>query len=212
MNSENCFLLLGETGVGKSTLVKILSENHTIKISNSLNSETKEPKTYKCQFEDFKYSIIDTPGYDDSNGNDSKNYSHIRQYLTSKNHKIKGIILLFSFQDARFGDSHRKSLEKIINLIPLDDFWSYTIFIFTKTFWDDPDELSELKDKKLKSFKQLFESFMLTFNKKKLIKKVEFSKNNTIFVNLKVKTTKKENLKNIINIFKQKSKLKPLFY
>ena len=148
MSSENCFLLLGKTGIGKSTLAKILSENQSIKIGNSLESETQESNTYDCHFGDFKYSVIDTPGYDDSNGNDAKNYSCIKQYLTSSSHNIKGIVLLFSFQDTRFGESHRKGLEKIVNLIPLDDFWSYVTIIFTKTFWDDPDELLELKEKK----------------------------------------------------------------
>ena len=33
-----------------------------------------------------------------------------------------------------------------------------------------------------------------------------------MFVNLKEKKTKKENLKNIIDIFKQNSKLEPLFH
>ena len=52
----------------------------------------------------------------------------------------------------------------------------------------------------------------------KLIKKIEFSKINTIFVNLKENqkklenNTKKEDLKNLIDIFKQQSKLEPLFH
>ena len=95
MALENCFLLLGKTGVGKSTLSKILSENQTIKIGYSLKSETQEPITYNCQFEDFHYSLIDTPGYDDSNGNDDKNYAHIKKYFNSNEHKIKGIVLLY---------------------------------------------------------------------------------------------------------------------
>ena len=52
----------------------------------------------------------------------------------------------------------------------------------------------------------------------KLIKKVEFSKINAIFVNLienqkdQKKNTKKESIENIIDIFKQQSKLEPLFH
>ena len=103
MSTDNCFLLLGKTGVGKSTLSKILSENQSIIIGNSLHSQTQEANCYECQMDDFKYTLIDTPGYDDSNGNDKKNYSHIKQFLTSNNHKLKGIILLFIFQDSRFG-------------------------------------------------------------------------------------------------------------
>ena len=112
MALENCFLLLGESGVGKSTLSKILSENQTIKIGRTYEPGTHEPNTYNCQFGDFHYSLIDTPGYDDSNGNDNKNFAHIKKYLNSNKHKIKGIVLLFSFQDTRFGDSHKKGLEK----------------------------------------------------------------------------------------------------
>ena len=141
MASENCFILLGKTGVGKSTFAKILSENPNIKIGKKLDSETKESNSYECIIDDFKYSLIDTPGYDDSYGNDTKNYANIQNFLTSTNHNIKGIVLIFSFQDSRFGESHRKGLIKLTKLIPLDNFWNYVTIIFTKTFWDDPDEI-----------------------------------------------------------------------
>ena len=66
MNEDNCFLLLGKTGVGKSTLTKILSENPNVVVGHSLNSQTQETKCYNCEIDNFKYSLIDTPGYDDS--------------------------------------------------------------------------------------------------------------------------------------------------
>jgi len=50
--------------------------------------ETKIPNCYS-----FKYSIIDTPGYDDLNGNDKTIFRHIDNFLTSKDYKIKGIVL-----------------------------------------------------------------------------------------------------------------------
>ena len=70
MHSDNCFLLLGKTGVGKSTLTKILSEDESVKIGDSMNSETKDSCSYKCQIAKFNYLLIDIPGYDDSNGDD----------------------------------------------------------------------------------------------------------------------------------------------
>ena len=72
--------------------------------------------------------------------------------------------------------------------------------------------MAELKEKKLEDFKHKFDTLISAFYDVKLIKKVEFSKINTVFVNLKEKKTKKENLKNIIDIFKQNSKLEPLFH
>ena len=212
MHSENCYLVLGKTGVGKSTLIKILSEDQSIKIGNSLNSETNISKCYNCEIDNYKYSLIDTPGYDDSNGNDTKNYAHIKQMLTSNNYKIKGIILLFSFQDSRFGESHRKGLEKIVSLIPLENFWDYVSIIFTKTFLDDEEELEEEKKNKLENFKPIFDTLISAFYKAKGIKKIPFSKIKTIFVNLKVKKTKKDMLNEITTIFKNNESLEPLFH
>jgi len=40
MNNNNSFLLLGKTGVGKSTLIKILSGDESIKIGYGKQSET----------------------------------------------------------------------------------------------------------------------------------------------------------------------------
>ena len=190
-------LLLGITGVGKSTLIKILSEDESVKIGDSLKSETKDASSHKCQIDNFNYLLIGSPGYDDS-----KNFLNIKQSLTSNNYKIKGIVLMFSFQEKRFGESHRKGLERIISLIPLDNFWDYITIIFTKTFLDDEDEL---KDKKtLKDFQQIFDTLISAFQKAKNINKV--------FVNLKEKKTRKDKLNDMTSIFKKNSKLEPLFH
>ena len=72
MNKENCFILLGETGKGKSSLTKILSGNKSVKVGDSMISETQCTTAYDCEFNGFKYCLIDTPGYNDSNNNDKK--------------------------------------------------------------------------------------------------------------------------------------------
>ena len=98
--AENCFLLLGRTGVGKSTLTKILSENTNIKVGDTLNAETTETNIYKCETGDFNYHIFDTPGYDDKK--EKEYYEKIKEILSSKNYKIKGIAYLFNFNENRF--------------------------------------------------------------------------------------------------------------
>jgi hypothetical protein len=117
---------------------------------------------------------------------------------------------MLHFQDSRFGESHRKGLERIISLIPLDNFWDYITIIFTKTFLDNEYELEDIK--KLKDFQQIFDTLISAFQKAKNINKVSFSKINKVFVNLKVKKTKKENLNNITSILKKNSKLEPLYH
>lgn len=216
MEIDNChFLLLGKTGVGKTTLSKILSENENIKIiDNSMEPQTNEVNSYKCQIDDFKFSIIDTPGYDDDTQKDIKNYNDIKELLSSQNYKIKGIFYLFNFQDNRFSDSHRKGFQKIINLIPLDNFWDYFTIIFTHTYVDEDEDLEEKKNEKLKSLEQIFVPLISAYNKSKNINLVNFSEIKKVFVNLKKNKTRKtdKNLNELLTIFKNNYKLSPLFH
>ena len=215
MEADNChFLLLGRTGVGKSTLSKILSENENIKIGDTMEPQTNEVNSYKCQIDDFKFSIIDTPGYDDNTQNDIKNYNDIKELLSSQNYKIKGIFYVFSFQDTKFCDSHRKGFQKIINLIPLNNFWDYFTIIFTHTYVDEDDDLEEMKNERLKSLEQIFVPLISAYNKSKNINLVKFSEIKKVFVNLNKNKTKKtdKKLNELLTIFKNNYKLSPLFH
>ena len=131
-SNEPHFLLLGKTGVGKSTISKILSENKSIIIGDSFTPQTKKSNSYECKIAGFKFQLIDTPGYDHDKQNDNEHFEDIKRMLSSDNYNIKGIFLVFSFQDVRFSDSHRQGFEKIVNLVPLDDFWKYFGIIFIK--------------------------------------------------------------------------------
>ena len=208
--TKNCFLLFGKIGVGKSTLGKILSEDESIIIGNKLERETKESNSYICQIDDFKYAVIDTPGYEDTNNENIENFSYLGKILSNKKYKIKGILLIFSFQEIRLGKSHRKILEYIANYFPNENFWNYVTIIFTKTFWDDEDELDEMKKQKIKYFKEEFDILINKFYDDKNIKKVDFENMDKIFVNLKIKKTKKDQLMNIISVLKKNAKLEPL--
>ena len=214
MSKENTFIVLGESGKGKSSLIKILSENPLVKVGNTYNAETQEATAYDCQYKDFKYCLIDTPGYNDSNHNDKQNYMHIKKVLTSNQYSIKGIVLLFSFQDTRFGESHQKGLNKIVNLMPLYNFWDYFTIVFSFYYNDDQDqeELIEQRKEKLKYFKESFEIFFGAFNKTKNIKIPKFSDIKIEFFNIKVKKDKKEKYASLISIFKEKSRLEPFFH
>ena len=67
-------------------------------------------------------------------------------------------------------------------MIPLNNFWSYVPIIFTKAFWDDSDELENLKKQRLKNFQKIFDTLINAFYKAKLIKIVQFSEINTFLL------------------------------
>ena len=212
MEFNNSYLLLGQSQVGKSTLINILSGNESVKIGDSKQSETSEVNSYNCKYKNFNYTLIDTPGYDDSKGNDSKNYAHIKEVLMNNKYKIKGVLLLISFQDGVFGESHRKGLEKIVSLFPLDNFWDYIIIVFTKTFCDEDDDIKDLKKKTLNCYKEIFDTLISAFNKTKNIKKVNFSSINNVFINSKINKRIIKNQEELMSILENNSKLDPFFH
>ena len=212
MDFNNSYLLLGQSQVGKSTLINILSGNESVKIGGSKQSETTEVNSYNCKYKNFNYTLIDTPGYDDSKGNDSKNYAHIKKVLMDNKYKIKGVLLLISFQDDVFGESHRKGLEKIVSLFPLDNFWDYIIIVFTKTFCDEDDDIKDLKKKTLNCYKEIFDTLISAFNKTKNIKKVNFSSINKVFINSKINKRIIKNQEELMSILENNSKLDPFFH
>ena len=212
MSFNNCYFLLGQSQVGKSTLIRILSGNESIKIGGNKSSATTEVNAYNCQYKNFNYTLIDTPGYDDSKGKDLQNYAHIKKVLMDNKYKIKGILLLISFQDGVFGDSHRKGLEKIVNLFPLDNFWDYITIVFTKTYCDEFSNIKEEKEKTLKSYEEIFNTLISAFNKIKNIKKVNFSSIKKVFINSNAQKKKIINQEELMSILEKNSKLDPFFH
>ena len=149
--NNNSYIILGLTGVGKSSLCRVLSEDKTIKIGEqtNLNSCTVETSSYKCHFQDFNYTVIDTPGFLDTRGEeqDKINLLYLRDYLSNSAYNIKGIIIILNFLDNKFHKYHEKSLKRIIGLIPLPNFWDYVTIFFSHTYCSKKRNLEEEKKK-----------------------------------------------------------------
>lgn len=95
----NTYILLGNTGNGKSTLVNLLCKANA-KVSHSQQSVTSTISSYYGKIDNSEYfCVIDTPGFSDFNGinKDKENYESIKLYLISNNLKIKGIYIIMQF-------------------------------------------------------------------------------------------------------------------
>lgn len=121
-------LLLGETGNGKSSLGNFIAGRECFKVSNDPNSCTIEVVGEKSQI-DKDIFIIDTPGFQDTNGNDRKNFNKILDYII-KLKKLELILLVFNFNNPRFSIYYQNLIKFLCDVFP-KNFCKHVGFVFT---------------------------------------------------------------------------------
>ena len=151
MNQKHTCLVLGKTGVGKSSLINGISEGTVqMEAKKSKSPVTLEMKEATFTKDGETYNFIDTPGLDDPNY-DEKNKSEIKK-AASEYPDFKYILLLFNFQADRLDKSSIQMLEAYMKIFPVQYFWEHVLIVYTKTASiesDDGDDiLEQIEDKK----------------------------------------------------------------
>ena len=214
--NNNSYIILGLTGAGKSTLCRVLSEDKSIEIGTNADSHTIKANSYKCYFQNFNYTVIDTPGFNDTKGSnqDKINFQYINEFLTCSSYDIKGIVIILDFREDKFHEYHRKALKKIIGLIPLPNFWSYVTIFFSHCFCSPKQNLEEVKKNKIQTLSSKFEELIKDAEIKKGIKRINFGDIKKEFFDIDVKVDKKEDkeISNLIHILETTKNYKPLYH
>lgn len=212
---DNSFILLGRTGYGKSTACKALTGNENIKISQGHNSCTSEVSYYPGTFiknnNNLYFTMIDTPGLDDSDGRDQIIYQDLRNMFQTKNLKVKGIIIVFSLQNNRFGQSEKTIIQKIINLVPIKNLWKYFTILVTHCYSNKPEKLEKKKKEFKNDIKDLFEKDYIpnSFLKYGIIGK--FEDINIVFTDFDDEDPSIEEAKEITEIIEKSLNKEPIF-
>jgi GTPase Era involved in 16S rRNA processing len=129
MNDDYICLVLGETGVGKSTFINGITQTKECKVSNKGKACTRYFKIVRSQYNGSTFSLIDTPGLNDAKG-DEKNINQIKTAL-SDYPKFRAILILLKFQDIRLTNSTAKSLKILMQCFPLKNFWKHVFIVRT---------------------------------------------------------------------------------
>ena len=108
-------LLIGETGTGKSSLGNFLLGEDFFKVSNNPLSGTKEIKVKENKKDNI--FVIDTPGYQDSYGNDEKNFENILEYFCKKK-KLELILMTLNYKAPRLPFTIINLIKFLCNAFP----------------------------------------------------------------------------------------------
>lgn len=154
-------IILGETGTGKSSFINNLCQAPKCKVGLGLDSETEEVLGVKCDGYYKDIFMIDTPGLNDSNGEeqDERNINLMNQFIKN-NPRIKGIIILLKFTDNKLTGSIKKSLKIFYDMFPLNNFWSHVAICFSYYYDTNPEAKIQRKNLLIKNYEKEFKKIM----------------------------------------------------
>ena len=217
---EVTLILLGKTGHGKSTLCNLLGDTSDFLVSDSIQSCTKtiNQKEYINNENKVKISIIDTPGFSDSDGDDPKIIEDMKNHLTNTNFpRINTILIVISIQEPRIDKSITNFLEIICCIFPLKDFWNHVIVVWTH--YSGSESQKKRYREKAQKFEKEFIELTKSINEKFHISINTINELKMIFNEYDVEETDKsiinineiESKKNINKIISFMKDMKPIY-
>ncbi|KAF2680394.1 hypothetical protein K458DRAFT_373693, partial [Lentithecium fluviatile CBS 122367] len=127
--------VMGATGTGKSSFVRLVTGDQSIVVGHGLQSTTTAVKEYKFRYQGINFVLIDTPGFDDTNVPDPVILQSITEWLTQSylnGQKLNGILYLHRITDPRMQGSALRNFRMFRQLCG-NDF--YQQVILGTTFW-----------------------------------------------------------------------------
>ncbi|KXH64061.1 kinesin light chain [Colletotrichum salicis] len=145
--------VFGMTGTGKTSLIKTLAGEAAsqLRIGHGLESCTQDIETVDFSLDGHKVTLVDTPGFDDSERSDTEILRLIAAWLQNsfKNELLlSGLIYLHRISDVRMSGSSRKNMRMFGKLCGADHMSKVCL---VTTMWDKvtpQDGLSKENDLK----------------------------------------------------------------
>ena len=162
---ENIVIVLGETGVGKSSFINAITGKNECFVSSKGIACTNDIKFVSTSILYNLFVFVDTPGLNDGKG-DEKNISKIKE-ATSKFPRIQNILILLKFTDNRLTNSLKSSLKEFMRCFPTKNFWKHVLIVrtFAKRDEDFEEEKNNIKGQFLNSIFENDHKDLLEFMK-----------------------------------------------
>lgn len=131
-------VLMGMSGTGKSSFIKLLTGDKDIKIGMSMNPETRDISTYQVINDGSEVTIVDTPSFDDCRPHmsDSKLLEDTTKFLLKRlnTNSLQGLIYLHRISDVRIDGTAIRNLDMFSRLCGPDAMKNVVILT---TRWDE---------------------------------------------------------------------------
>ena len=121
-------VLIGETGNGKSSLGNFILGSSEFEVSDDFNSCTKDT-IQKISKIDPEIGVVDTPGLQDSNGEDKQNYDKMLKIFEDVKN-LHFIVVVLNFSNPRLTSSIQFMLKFLCNVFP-KNFSLHVGIVFT---------------------------------------------------------------------------------
>ncbi|RFU33052.1 hypothetical protein B7463_g3282, partial [Scytalidium lignicola] len=143
--------VVGVTGSGKSTFIRTVSGRNDVIVGNNLTSETSEVRAYEFSHKNMNYTLIDTPGFDDTSFNDGEITELILNWLRTsflEETRLNGVIYLHRICDPRMGGTALRNNRMFRKLCGEQAFKNV---ILATTFWENITmDTGESREKELR--------------------------------------------------------------
>jgi len=130
------FIVMGKTGAGKSSILNSLVGSKKFPEGEDLESKTKEVKEYKGKLkydvDNSIFSIIDTPGFYDTHGEDNNHIKNLVQFFKSLKEfgGLNCVFFVIPLTDQRFDHTIQTCLHLLKSLLG-DDLFKMLKIIYT---------------------------------------------------------------------------------
>ena len=170
---DKIIIVLGNTGVGKSSFINKITEKFECKVSNNSSPCTKKIKLVMLKKSMFNFYFIDTPGLSDLPNEEL--FNQFRNFRLQRI-RINVIILCLKISDIKLNHSLLQALKIFIEIYPSKNFWDHVIII--RTFSNIHKSIENWNNKiKGKILKDIINNFELN----------KFMKDNNIIIPSKLK-------------------------
>jgi hypothetical protein len=135
--------LMGVTGAGKSTFIKLVTGRDDIVVGHALTSETADCKAYSFKEGKTNFSLIDTPGFDDTFMDDGAVLEKLADFMAETYRAgalLSAIIYVHPIHHPRFEGSARDNLTMFQTLCGENFFRN---IVLATSFWSEVETEEE---------------------------------------------------------------------